>query len=224
MSFGPRSLAADDVLAGARPATRALGLYLHVPFCAYRCHYCAFNTAPLGDAAGTARFVAALRREIDGLGDLPWARDVMIATMFFGGGTPSTLAAGEIAAILDTVRARFTVAAAPEITVECNPESVDRARLEGYRAAGVSRISLGVQALDDAILATLGRRHGAREAADAFAACREAGVDNVSVDVMFGLPGLDLATWTRGVETILGWEPEHVSSYGLSLDPGSLWG
>ncbi|OGL06648.1 MAG: hypothetical protein A3H48_00775, partial [Candidatus Rokubacteria bacterium RIFCSPLOWO2_02_FULL_71_18] len=180
------------MLAGSRPRSDALGFYLHVPFCAARCHYCSFNTAPLEDGA-LARYLAALHRELDLLAELPWAPRVRIATVFLGGGTPSLLEADQLAAVLDRLRARFDVAADAEVTVECNPESVTRAKLAGYRAA-------------------------------AFAAAREAGVANVSVDLMYGLPGLDAAGFARAVEAVLAWGPEHLSAYGLTLDAGSLWG
>jgi oxygen-independent coproporphyrinogen-3 oxidase len=108
--------------------------------------------------------------------------------------------------------------------VECNPESVSRGRLAGYRQAGVNRVSLGVQSLDDAMLTRLGRLHDARGARAAFEAAREAAFTNVSVDLMYGLPGSDLAGWTGTVDAVLAWRPDHVSAYGLTLDAGSLWG
>ena len=210
-------------LARTSPRSTSLGLYVHVPFCTKRCYYCSFNTAPLEGPAEMRRYVEAARRELSLLGAAPWAPDLAIATIFFGGGTPSLLSAEDMAGLLDTVRARFTVAADVEVTVECNPESVSRDKLAAYRAAGVNRISLGVQALDDTLLPRLGRLHDARGARAAFAAAREAGHDNVSVDLMYGLPEQDPATWSRSVEGVLGWEPEHLSAYGLTLDAGSLW-
>jgi oxygen-independent coproporphyrinogen-3 oxidase len=211
------------VLARTSPRGRGLGLYIHVPFCAKRCHYCSFNTAPLDDRGQVRQYLAAVGREIDLLGTAPWAPSVELGTIFFGGGTPSLLEADEVHGVLERVRARFGVAAGAEITVECNPESVSRDRLAAYRASGVNRISLGVQSLDDAILPRLGRLHDARGARAAFEAAREAGCDNVSVDLMYGLPDLDAATWARTVDGVLGWEPEHLSAYGLTLDAGSLW-
>ena len=218
-----RAETAPGILHDARPRSRRLGLYLHVPFCAKRCHYCSFNTAPWDDAA-MDRYVRAVLRELELLGELPWAREVTLSSVFLGGGTPSLLEVDDLRVILDDLRARLTVEPGAEVTVECNPESVDRAKLEGYRAAGVNRISLGVQALDDAILSQLGRLHDAGKARAAFEAAREAGHDNVSVDVMYGLPGLDVAGWSRAVQAILDWHPDHLSPYGLTLDAGSLWG
>jgi oxygen-independent coproporphyrinogen-3 oxidase len=175
-------------------------------------------------ADAMARFRAALAREIDLLAALPWAGHVTVATVFLGGGTPSLLAGDEMHALLDHVRDRLRVDAGAEVSVECNPESVDRAKLGAYRAAGVTRISLGVQSLDDAILPRLGRLHVATGARVAFDAARAAGFDNVSVDLMYGLPGLDASAFERATHAILEWEPDHLSAYGLSLDAGSLWG
>jgi oxygen-independent coproporphyrinogen-3 oxidase len=211
------------VLARTSPRSTSLGLYVHVPFCTKRCYYCSFNTAPLEGAGEMRRYVEAARRELGLLATAPWAADLALATIFFGGGTPSLLSAEDMAVLLDTVRARFTVAPDVEVTVECNPESASRDKLAAYRAAGVNRISLGVQALDDTLLPRLGRLHDAGGARAAFAAAREAGHDNVSVDLMYGLPEQDPATWSRSVEGVLGWEPEHLSAYGLTLDAGSLW-
>ena len=219
----PAEIALASVLADNPPEADTLGLYVHVPFCTKRCGYCSFNTAPLEEGA-MARYLEALHREIDLLGALPWAARVRLATVFVGGGTPSLLAAEDLAAALDGIRARFDVGADAEITVECNPESVTRQKLEGYRAAGVNRLSLGVQSLDDSILPRLGRLHDARGARAAFEAAREAGCANLSVDLMYGLPGLDLDGWTRAVDTVLDWRPDHLSAYGLTLDAGSLWG
>jgi len=210
-------------LAEQAPEAEELGLYVHIPFCAKRCGYCSFNTAPLEDGA-LPRYLAALHREIDLLGALAWAPRVRLATIFLGGGTPSLLGVEELTVALDRIRARFAVAPGAEITVECNPESVTREKLEGYRAAGVNRLSLGVQSLDDTILPRLGRLHDARGARAAFEAAREAGCANLSVDLMYGLPGLDPDGWTRAIGAVLDWRPDHLSAYGLTLDAGSLWG
>jgi oxygen-independent coproporphyrinogen-3 oxidase len=211
------------VLAETSPRRSSLGLYVHVPFCTKRCYYCSFNTAPLERAAEMRRYVDAARQEVDLLGGAPWATGTAIETIFLGGGTPSLLEPEDLAGIVQAVRGRFAVEPDAEVTVECNPESVSRGKLVAYRAAGVNRISLGVQTLDDAILPRLGRLHDARGARAAFEAAREAGYDNISVDLMYGLPEQDTATWARSVDGVLGWEPEHLSAYGLTLDAGSLW-
>ena len=211
------------MLAGTEPCAAELGLYIHVPFCAQRCHYCSFNTTPL-DEGLLARYLKSLARELDLLAELPWVRRVRLATVFLGGGTPSLLEPEDLAAMLDRVRCRFDLAADAEVTIECNPESVTRTKLGAYRGAGVNRVSLGVQSLDDVVLPRLGRLHDAGGAREAFEAAREAGVSNLSVDLMYGLPTLDVAGWSAAVEAVLAWAPEHLSAYGLTLDGGSLWG
>lgn len=204
------------------PRAARLGVYVHVPFCTKRCGYCAFNTAPYLEAA-VPRFLRALEAEIALAGAAPWARGVRATTVFLGGGTPSLLAPAELAGILDALRARFPLEAEAEVTVECNPESVSRERLAGYRAAGVTRISLGVQSLEDRVLPALDRLHTAADARRAFDDARAAGFDNVSVDLIYGLPGTDGAGWERTVAGVLAWAPDHLSAYALSLDEGSLW-
>jgi len=176
------------------------------------------------DRAGVARFVDAVRREIGIVAGAPWAGDVRVGSVFFGGGTPSLLEASELAAILAALRDGFALDGDAEITVECNPESVSRAKLVGYRDAGVSRISLGVQSLDDAMLAAIGRLHTAAAARAAFDVARTAGFDNVSVDLIYGLPDLTAETWRSTVDGVVAWRPEHLSAYGLTVDPGSVWG
>ena len=214
--------APNESLEAWRPDGTRLGVYLHLPFCVERCGYCSFNTAPYTPHA-MDRFVAALLREIDLVSRASWSESIMLRSVFLGGGTPS-LATGEaMAAILETVRSRFAVEPTAEITVECNPESASRDRLAAYRRAGVNRISLGVQSLDDRILPTLDRQHSAEDARLAFDAARAAGFDNISTDLIYGLPGLDTATWDTTVSGVIGWGPDHLSAYALALDEGSLW-
>jgi oxygen-independent coproporphyrinogen-3 oxidase len=195
---------------------------VHLPFCVERCGYCSFNTAPY-TPGGLDRFLTAVLRECDLAAAAPWAGRVTLDSLFLGGGTPSLLDAPQMATLLARIGARFALEPGAEVTVECNPDDVTPARLAGYRRAGVTRISLGVQSLDDAILPRLDRRHSAGQARAAFAAVRAAGFDNVSVDLIYGLPGLDLDTWTRTVRDVLDWAPDHLSAYALTLDEGSLW-
>jgi len=195
---------------------------VHLPFCAERCGYCSFNTAPY-TPGGLDRFLTALLRECDLAAAAPWAGHVTLDTLFLGGGTPSLLDAEQMATVLDRIRVRFRLEPGAEVTVECNPDDVTAARLAGYRRAGVTRISLGVQSLDDGILPRLDRRHSAAQAGAAFRAAREAGFDNISVDLIYGLPALDLDTWTHTVRDVLAWRPDHLSAYALTLDEGSLW-
>jgi len=171
-----------------------------------------------------ARFLGALHRELTLLASLPWASTITLATVFLGGGTPSLLSPQELADLLDQLGTRFRIAPDAEITIEANPEGLSRDKLAAYRQAGVNRLSLGVQSLDDALLVRLGRLHSAAQAQAAFEAARAAEFGNVSVDLMYGLPDLDASRWARTVVEVLSWEPDHVSAYGLTLDSGSLWG
>jgi oxygen-independent coproporphyrinogen-3 oxidase len=169
------------------------------------------------------RFLGALMGEIDLAAAAPWRDAITLGSLFFGGGTPSLATPEQLAAILARLGARFAVDPAAEVTVECNPDDVTVERLAGYRRAGVTRISLGVQSLDDRVLHTLDRRHSAVQARAAFDAARAAGFDNVSCDLIYGLPKLDLTTWEATVRGVIEWGPDHLSAYGLTLDEGSLW-
>ena len=199
-----------------------LGAYLHLPFCAERCGYCSFNTAPYAPES-MRRFLGALEAEIALVRRALPHPAATLRSVFLGGGTPSLATPAEIASIVDRLRAAFPLAPDAEITIECNPESTSDERFAGYRAAGVNRISLGVQSLDDRILPTLDRRHTSRQARAAFEAARAAGFHNVSVDLIYGLPGLDADTWAATVRGVLAWDPDHFSAYGLALDEGSRW-
>src|SRR5574342_192235 len=211
-----------SILDAWAPRARSIGAYVHVPFCTKRCGYCSFNTAP--DSPGAvARFLPALLGEMDLLARTPWAGAVDLRSVFLGGGTPSLLPVEAMAQILECLRAHFGIEPGAEITVECNPESASLERLSGYRRAGVTRISLGVQSLDDRILPTLDRLHTAAQARDAFDTARALGFEDVSVDLIYGLPALDLPTWEETVKGVLGWQPDHLSAYALTLDEGSVW-
>ncbi len=190
-----------------------LGLYVHVPFCSAICNYCNFNRG-LFDESLKTRFVEALAHDIRRSSD-PVAAD----SCFFGGGTPSLLTPGEIGGIIDAVRSTFDLASDAEITLEANPETVDRARLEGFRAAGINRLSYGVQSFRDDELKRLGRLHSARRAEEAVAMARAAGFDNVSLDLMMWLPGQDVTQWLSSVERAIAVGPEHMSLYILEVYP-----
>ncbi|HEY7501088.1 MAG TPA: radical SAM protein, partial [Vicinamibacterales bacterium] len=160
-----------------------LGLYLHVPFCSSICNYCNFNRG-LFESGLKDRYVAALEQEIERAGQGESAD-----TIYFGGGTPSLLDPSEIARLIGACRRAFDVSPAAEITLETNPETASVARLEDFRAAGVNRVSFGVQSFRDSELARLGRVHSSDRARSAFGEARSAGFDNVSLDLMMWLPG-----------------------------------
>jgi oxygen-independent coproporphyrinogen-3 oxidase len=192
-----------------------LGLYVHIPFCAAICNYCNFNRG-LFDAALKARYVAALETEIRRAGDASPAD-----TIFFGGGTPSLLEPDEIALLIGACRDAFALTSDAEITLEANPETVTAERLAAFRAAGVTRVSFGVQSFRDAELQRLSRLHSAARAAEAFGMAREAGVDNLSLDLMMWLPQQSVADWLESVDALVALGPDHASLYLLEIYPNA---
>lgn len=193
-----------------------IGLYVHVPFCSAICNYCNFNRG-LYDEALKARYVDALAAEIS-RGE---SRGASADTIFFGGGTPSLLDPADVARIVGALRDRFAVDSDSEVTLETNPETVDRAKLERFRSAGVNRLSFGVQSFQDAELQRLGRIHSAERARQAVAEARAAGFDNVSLDLMMWLPGQSVDAWLANVDALIAAEPDHASLYLLELYPNA---
>jgi oxygen-independent coproporphyrinogen III oxidase len=194
---------------------QVLGLYLHVPFCAHICHYCNFNRSLL-DAGLKARYVAALEMEIAAAGD-----GAPADTVFFGGGTPSLLEPEEVDRLVRACRRSFSLTPDAEITLEVNPETVSPSRAAGFRQAGVNRISLGVQSFDDGELARLGRQHSSERVLDAVNVLRQAGVDNLSLDLMLWLPQQTEVDWGATVQRAVALAPEHLSLYLLELYPNA---
>jgi putative oxygen-independent coproporphyrinogen III oxidase len=193
----------------------ALGLYIHVPFCSAICNYCTFNRG-LFDHALKTQYVAAAVEEIRQAADGSDAD-----TIFFGGGTPSLLEPHEIGAIVAACRHAFMLASDSEITLEANPESVTAERLEGFRAAGINRLSFGVQSFRDSELQRLSRLHSAARAQDALATARAVGFDNISIDLMMWLPQQNVAEWLTSVDELIALGPEHASLYLLEIYPNS---
>jgi len=192
--------------------TRGIGLYVHIPFCASRCPYCDFATAPATTAL-RGRYLDALVREIAREGELlgrPRAR-----TLFFGGGTPSLLEPDEIQSLGTELRRAF-VLRPREVTIEANPATLDRARLDAWLALGLTRLSLGAQSFDAAGLRALGRTHQPEDSAAAVAVAREAGLD-VNLDLIFGWPGQTTGAWEHDLEVAVALGPDHVSCYPLEL-------
>jgi oxygen-independent coproporphyrinogen-3 oxidase len=199
------------------------GIYIHCPYCRTKCPYCDFNVA-IHREDRLAPFVAALRAELARYAALPWAGRVPADSAFLGGGTPSLLPPEAVAAVLADARRGLGLEPDAEVTLEANPEGLDAGRLSAFRAAGVTRLSLGVQSLDDAVLRRLGRTHSAQDAAAAYRAARDAGFEDVSIDLLYACPGQDLATWVRTLETALAWDPDHLSAYALTLEPATPFG
>jgi oxygen-independent coproporphyrinogen-3 oxidase len=195
-----------------------IGLYLHVPFCQTKCPYCDFNTYS-GIEDQIPGYVRALENELKGWGNV--LSHPPVRTIFFGGGTPSYLPAGDIEAILETIQTSFVIEENAEITMEANPGDVTLENAKLWLGAGVNRISMGVQSFDDGLLKLLGRRHTALEAKQAFSALREAGFQNQSVDLIYALPYQSLDQWSDTLEEAIALEPEHISLYGLQIEQGT---
>lgn len=193
-----------------------LGLYLHIPFCAAICTYCNFNRGLL-DEAVKVRYVEAL------LGEIAAAAEpgTPIDTIYFGGGTPSLLSGGEVRRILDACRRAFALRPDHEITLEANPERVTVPLLTEYRAAGINRLSFGVQSFHDHELQRLGRVHSSAMAREAVAAARAAGFDNLSLDLMMWLPAQTVEAWLASVDALIAVGPEHASLYLLEVYPNA---
>jgi len=204
-----------------------LGLYVHITFCSAICNYCNFNRG-LFDADLKSRYVTALKSEIHSALRNPQSstRNPQFPmstadTIYFGGGTPSLLEPSEIAEIIDACESSFDVAADREVTMEANPETVDETRLAAFRRAGVNRLSLGVQSLDDNELRRLSRLHSADRARRAVAEARAAGFDNLSIDLMMWLPEQQLSDWLQTIDGAIALQPDHLSLYLLEVYPNA---
>jgi len=211
------------VLLQQRVALKALpplSLYVHIPWCVRKCPYCDFNSHELRGELPEQVYVAALIADLEMALPQIWGRTVY--TIFFGGGTPSVFSPAAIGSIIDAVRARVRLAPDAEITLEANPGTVDAERFAGFRAAGVNRLSLGVQSFDAGHLRALGRIHDDHLARDAVDAARGT-FDNFNMDLMYGLPGQTLDEALADIETALDFEPPHLSAYHLTIEPNTLF-
>ncbi|WP_298273163.1 radical SAM family heme chaperone HemW [Geobacter sp.] len=198
-----------------------VSLYIHIPFCVRKCRYCSFVSeadAPLSPREYTDLLLREMALRA-GRGAVP----SRAPTLYLGGGTPSLLPPGEVGRIIETAGRLLGLEADAEVTLEANPGTVTPASLAGYRAAGVNRLSLGVQSFDDRMLATLGRVHSAREAREAFDAARRAGFDSVGIDLIHSLPGQDIGHWRGELRRAADLSPEHISAYGLTVEEGTTF-
>jgi oxygen-independent coproporphyrinogen-3 oxidase len=203
---------------------RAIGLYLHFPFCLSKCAYCDFTSAPiesLGGLPAARRYLSALNNELDLRAASAEFHSAAVDTIYLGGGTPTVLPAEWIAEVVSRARMRFCVAEDAEITVEANPGTVDEAKMRALLAAGVTRVSLGVQSFSDPVLAVLGRCHSAAEAEAAIGAIRAAGCASLNLDLIYGAPSQSMEEWREALQRALAARPEHISAYGLSVEEGT---
>jgi putative oxygen-independent coproporphyrinogen III oxidase len=217
---GPRPLPPITSGAGPPPQVQeskdaAFGVYVHWPFCLSKCPYCDFNSHVRHAPIDEARFARAFAREIETTAARTGGREV--TSIFLGGGTPSLMQPGTVGHVLDAIARHWRVAPDAEVTLEANPTSVEATRFRGYRSAGVNRVSLGVQALDDASLKTLGRLHSAREALDAVRIARSA-FDRTSFDLIYARPGQTPQMWADELKQAISETAEHLSLYQLTIE------
>jgi len=193
-----------------------LGLYCHLPFCVSKCSYCDFFTV-IGREDAIPDYVDAICREIELYAD----RESLVDTVFLGGGTPSLLEPDQLGGILDAVRNHFRLGDNVEVTCETNPETVNLARLKAFRSIGINRLSLGIQSFHLPELVQLTRAHNVQRAVDCIRDAREAGFDNLSIDLISALPGMRLESWMDNLERAVSLEPNHISAYTLEYHPGT---
>lgn len=193
------------------------GIYIHIPFCKQRCRYCAFYSTTLHSMHGS--YTAALCRELQLRKE--YAGSEAIETIYFGGGTPSLLTEEHLASILKGIHHNYRIAPEPEITIECNPDDLTPAYTAMLARQGFNRISMGVQSFSDEQLQKLGRRHTAEGARQAVSNARTAGFRNISIDLMFALPGSTSEQWAADLQSAIALHPEHLSAYNLTYEEGT---
>ena len=200
----------------------AAGIYVHIPFCQTKCPYCSFVSYQDVNANIKNRYMRALRQQARDMAKHPWSRARKFHSLYIGGGTPPTVdmstMADFVTACLDGFDFTAVSPKAPEITMEANPNTVNKTMLERSIEAGINRLSIGVQSFSDAMLKGIGRKHSARDGIQAVQYARDAGFTNISFDLMFGLPGQDLASWKKSLEMAVELAPEHLSVYELTIE------
>ena len=200
---------------------KELSLYIHIPFCKRKCYYCDFCSFTEGDRSIEERYVLRICEELKKSAES--ALGYCVSTVYFGGGTPSLLDASMIAKMLDAVRSDFELSSDAEITIECNPATAREGFFEEIRAAGVNRLSIGLQSADDCELSALGRLHNFAEFEKTYYDARRAGFDNISVDLMYGIPDQTLQSFSASLERVVALSPEHISSYLLKIEEGTVF-
>lgn len=214
----------NDVSNGAQNVenngVKALGLYIHIPFCARKCNYCdflSFGGIPDGDQK---TYFRSLIREIDYYSKI-YGNKYYVDTVFIGGGTPSLTDERLISELLLAVRDSFTVDSNAEISIESNPKTLTKKKLTAYLDAGINRLSIGAQSLNNGLLDSLGRVHSVEDFFTSFSMARECGFSNINIDLMFAIPGQTMELWTDTLEQAVGLAPEHISFYGLQVEEGT---
>jgi oxygen-independent coproporphyrinogen-3 oxidase len=195
------------------------GIYTHIPFCKQACYYCDFHFST--DTGNRHELVQALVKELVLQKDY---LDEPVSTVYFGGGTPSMLNAEDLAQILSAIRATQSVVASPEITLEANPDDLTPEKLKELRAVGINRLSIGIQSFDDALLLYLNRVHNAAVARESLDNARSAGFGNISIDLIYAMPGLSNDKWIETLKDVLRYSPEHLSTYSLTIEERTVFG
>ncbi len=199
---------------------KSLGIYVHIPFCLKKCNYCDFLSVPIKEETEWVTwYFQALKEEIQEYQEQ--AGSYVVSSIFLGGGTPTFPSEKWIIQIIEEIQNVFLVEKKAEITIECNPETVNRKKLQAYRETGINRISFGLQSADNRELKRLGRVHTYQRFLESFTAAREVGFSNCNVDLMFGLPGQTLDGWENTVRTAAALAPEHLSAYSLIVEEGT---
>ncbi|HHX50349.1 MAG TPA: radical SAM family heme chaperone HemW, partial [Clostridia bacterium] len=202
----------------------ALGLYLHIPFCLQKCNYCDFVSYPITGGNLVEVFLQCLAREMELFAQELGREEKKMASLYLGGGTPTCLATGQLVMVLENCRHFFSWINGIEVTVEANPGTLSREKLQALKKSGVNRLSLGAQSFDAGLLAAMGRQHRAEDIMEAVFLAREAGFDNLNLDLIYGLPGQTLGQWEETLSKALSLQVEHLSVYGLILEPNTPWG
>lgn len=192
-----------------------LGIYIHIPFCVKKCPYCDF-TSFTHETLPEDQYIKALIREME-VRKAEVEEEVKVETVYFGGGTPSLLSPKGIKSILNKIPELF-ILEEPEITIEVNPGTVDLDKLKGFRDAGVNRLSIGIQSLNDRLLSVLGRIHNRKEALNAYESARKAGFENIGIDLIHSVPGESLPDWEGDLREAISLRPEHISAYNLTIE------
>ena len=198
------------------------GIYVHIPFCHSKCPYCSFVSYQDVDVNVKNRYMQALNKQAEDMAAHPWSRARKFHSLYIGGGTPSTIDAPAMADFITACLDAFDFTAAPpkspEVTMEVNPNTVNKAMLKRYRQAGVNRLSIGAQSFSNTMLKAIGRKHSVQDSIQAVKDARDAGFANISLDLMFGLPGQDLESWKNSLEAAVELAPEHLSVYELTVE------
>ncbi|HNX29205.1 MAG TPA: radical SAM family heme chaperone HemW [Syntrophomonadaceae bacterium] len=206
-------------MTGMKQEKKAIGVYIHIPFCRKKCYYCDFYSLPDTDESLLDQYCQALVTEIE---TAAWRDELMVSTIFLGGGTPSLLSARQLSGILQQIAAVFPVSSEVEITVEANPATINLPKMEEYLTAGVNRISLGAQSFADDELTVLGRVHNAEDILSSVQILYKCGLENFNLDLIYGIPGQSIRSWETNLRKAMELKPAHISAYLLQLAPQTI--